>query len=84
MDWPLRCVVTTLQAKLFGPAGKYPDVVLSDMYGAVVQRCNNDPSSAGYPQTKDCPFIQSRGVHFSDTGKQFTAMVVAGAIAPYL
>ena len=49
-------------ATLFGPNGTHPEVVLSDMYGAVVRRCNNDPISAGYPVTKDCPFIQSRGV----------------------
>ena len=35
-------------------------------------------------ETADCPFIQSRGVHFSDTGKQFTALVAAGAIMQYL
>ena len=73
-------------ATLFGPSGKHPEVVLSDMYGAVVRRCNTRAldGGVGYPQTADCPFIQSRGVHFSDTGKQFTALVAAGAIVEYL
>jgi hypothetical protein len=54
------------------------------MYAAVVKRCNNIAASKGYPQSKDCDFLQSRGVHFSDTGKEFTAIVAAGAIAPFL
>ena len=78
--------INAQMAKLFGPTGKYPEVVLSDMYGAVVRRCNTRAldGGLGYPETADCPFIQSRGVHFSDTGKQFTALVAAGAIMEYL
>jgi hypothetical protein len=38
-------------------------VVISDLYSAVVRRCNNIPASKGYPQTADCAFIQSRGLH---------------------
>jgi hypothetical protein len=63
---------------------QHPEVILSDMYGAVVRRCNNINGSRGYPQSADCPLVQSRGVHFSDAGKEFTAIVAAGAIAPYL
>ena len=78
--------INTQMATLFGPTGKHPDVVLSDMYGAVVRRCNTREldGGIGYPESSDCEFIQSRGVHFSDTGKQFTALVAAGAIMQYL
>jgi hypothetical protein len=77
--------INAQMAQLFGPNGTHPDVILSDMYGAVVERCNNIiPASVGYPVSKDCPVVQSRGVHFSDAGKQFTALVAAGAIVPHL
>ena len=32
----------------------------------------------------DCPVLQSHGVHFSAAGKQFTAILTAAAILPYL
>ena len=78
--------INAQMATLFGRAGKYKDVVLSDMYGSVVRRCNTRAldGGIGYPQSSDCTFIQSRGVHFSDTGKQFTALVAAGSIMQYL
>ena len=80
-----RCKATPrAKALRTGPNGTHPEVELSDMYGAVVQRCNNIPASVGYPQSKDCDVVQSRGVHFSDAGKQFTGVVAAGAIVPHL
>jgi hypothetical protein len=48
------------------------------------QRCNKDASASGYPVGADCPILQSRGVHFSDAGKQWTGIMTAAAIAPYL
>jgi len=50
----------------------------------VVQRCRLQPGSQGYPQTQDCAVLQSRGVHFSDAGKHFTAIMSAAAILPHL
>ena len=89
--WPLRPADRAVQghperasALRTGPNGTHPEVELSDMYGAVVQRCNNIAESVGYPQSKDCDVVQSRGVHFSDAGKQFTGVVAAGAIVPHL
>ena len=49
---------------------EYKDIVQVDMYSLVVQRCQRDAASKGYPQTSDCDVLQNRGVHFSDAGKQ--------------
>jgi len=70
--------------QLFGPNSTHPDVLVSDLYSKVVQRCAHNLTTKGYPQTSDCAFLQSRGVHFSDAGKQFTAVVTSAAIAPVL
>ena len=77
--------INTQMAALFGPTGKYKDVFVSDMYGAVVKRCNNRPNPNGtYPEHHDCDVIQSNGVHMSAAGRQYTALVAAGAIAAEL
>lgn len=55
-----------------------------DMYATVVHRCQMDAATEGYPKTSDCDVLQSRGVHFSDAGKQFTGIVTANAIMQYL
>ena len=39
---------------------------------------------AVYPQSADCDVLQSRGVHFSDAGKQYTGIIASSAIAPFL
>jgi len=66
---------------LFGPGSKHPTVVLHDLYTEVVNRCNRDGASAGYPDTSDCTFLQDNGVHFSSAGRQFTGIQAAAAIA---
>ena len=76
--------INAAMTKLFGPGSKHPEVAVSDLYGAVVSRCSRDPKARGYPQTADCDVLQSRGVHFSDAGKQFTGIMSAASIAPYL
>ena len=73
--------INALARTLFGPGSKHPDVAVHDLYGQVVERCRREPAAAGYPQTDDCEFLQSRGVHFSDAGKQFTGIMTAAAIA---
>ncbi|KAH8054763.1 DUF2263-containing protein [Aureococcus anophagefferens] len=50
--------------KLFGPTGKYADVRINDLYSNLVEICNNDPATRGYPETSDCALIQDDGVHF--------------------
>ena len=69
--------------KLFGPAGKYPDVRLNDLYGRVVDACRRDPATACYPETCDCPLMQNNGVHFSPAGQRLNAVDVAWWIAPF-
>jgi len=69
---------------LFGANGTYPEVMIHDLYSEVVERCNRDSDSRGYPETSDCTFLQDNGVHFSDAGRQFTGIMVSAAIAPYL
>ena len=69
---------------LFGPGSKHPDVLVHDLYGEVVRRCNQDAASRGYPTDRDCALLQNNGVHFSDAGRQFTGIMVAAAVAPYL
>ena len=76
--------INSLMRGLFGQTGKYPDVVVHDLYTEVVDRCHKDPASVGYPITSDCTFLQDNGVHFSDAGRQFTGVLVAAAIAPHL
>ena len=49
---------------------EYQDIVQVDMYSLVVERCQRDAASQGYPQSSDCDVLQNRGVHFSDAGKQ--------------
>merc|ERR1712176_286965 len=56
---------------LFGLHGTHKDVVVHDLYSEVVQRCNRDSATRGYPQTSDCTFLQNNGVHFSAAGRQF-------------
>jgi hypothetical protein len=68
--------INALMAELFGPSGKHPEVKVHDLYSQIVERCNRDPASRGYPETSDCDLIQSRGVHMSDMGKQYTAIPV--------
>ena len=69
---------------LFGPSSKHPEVVVHDLYSEVVQRCNRDARAVSYPETSDCTFLQDNGVHFSTAGRQFTGIMVAASIAPYL
>lgn len=76
--------INDLMRSLFGPTGKYPKVVVHDLYSEVVSRCNREPGSEHYPETNDCDVLQSRGVHFSDAGKQFTGIMTAASILPYL
>ena len=68
--------------KLFGPKGKYPHVKLNDLYGSVVAMCRNDPATACYPESCDCPIAQNDGVHFSPAGQRLNAISVAYHIAP--
>jgi hypothetical protein len=76
--------INGLMRGLLGPGAKHPEVVVHDLYAQIVQRCRRDPASAGYPQTADCPVVQSNGVHMSAAGRQLTAVLTAAAIAPYL
>ena len=68
---------------LFGPTGKYPAVRVNDLYGRVVELCRNDPETACYPETCDCPLVQNNGVHFSPAGQRLNAISVAWHISPY-
>jgi hypothetical protein len=76
--------INALAMTLFGPGSKHPEVVVHDLYQQIVQRCSRDSASVGYPETSDCMVIQSNGVHMSPAGRQFTAIVTAASIAPYL
>lgn len=76
--------INGLMRGLFGPTGTHPEVVVHDLYAQIVQRCRHDPATAGYPETADCPVVQSNGVHMSPAGRQFTGIVTAAAIVPYL
>ena len=67
---------------LFGPTGKYPEVIINDLYQHIVDVCHNDPESTCYPETCDCPHVQDDGVHFSPAGRRFNALMVASTIAP--
>ena len=69
---------------LFGPGSKHPEVVVHDLYAEVVARCSRDPASVGYPATSDCDVLQSNGVHMSAAGRQFTGIMTAASILPYL
>ena len=68
--------------KLFGPTGKYADVRINDLYSNLVEICNNDPATRGYPETSDCALIQDDGVHFSPAGQRLNAIAVAAHVAP--
>jgi len=74
--------INGLMKKLFSEPG-YSDVITNDLYGQVVQNCNNNPNNK-YPEKTDCTFLQSHGVHFSEVGKQFTGVMSAAAILPHL
>ena len=67
---------------LFGPTGKYPDVIINDLYQHIVDVCHNDADTKCYPDTCDCPHVQDDGVHFSPAGRRFNALMVASTIAP--
>merc|ERR1712100_364350 len=51
--------VNALAATLFGPGSKHPDVKVHDLYSQVVERCNRDPKSKGYPEKADCLILQN-------------------------
>ena len=76
--------INAAMASLFGPGSKHPEVVVHDLYGQVVANCRRHPTSAGYPETQDCPVLQNNGVHFSDAGRQWTGIMTAASILPYL
>ena len=63
---------------------EFADVLTNDLYSQVVARCRRDSNSTGYPQAADCLSQQNNGVHFSDSGKQFTGIKSASTIAQYL
>jgi hypothetical protein len=69
---------------LFGPGAAHPEVVVHDLYGEIVARCSRDGASAGFPQTSDCLVLQSDGVHMSAAGRQYTGIMVAASILPFL
>lgn len=76
--------VNALAATLFGPCSKHPDVKVHDLYSQVLERCSRDPQSKGYPDSSDCLVLQNNGVHFSDVGRQFSGIMTAASILPYL
>eukprot|EP00947_MAST-08B_sp_MAST-8B-sp1_P004666 g4666.t1 len=76
--------INELAATLFGPKGKYPEVQVHDLYTQVVERCNRDPGSQQYPTVQDCFGLQNHGVHFGAIGRQFTAIMTAASIIPWL
>ncbi|KAH8068913.1 DUF2263-containing protein [Aureococcus anophagefferens] len=55
-------------ADLFGPTGKYPEVVVNDLYGHLVTNCEAYAATACYPETCDCARVQDDGVHLSSIG----------------
>ena len=80
--------INSLMRGLFGQTGKYPDVVVHDLYtrrwltGATkIQRLLGTLSPA---IARSCRILQDNGVHFSDARRQFTGILVAAAIAPHL
>eukprot|EP00041_Stephanoeca_diplocostata_P041824 m.9036 g.9036 ORF g.9036 m.9036 type:complete len:255 (-) comp6819_c0_seq1:310-1074(-) len=76
-------IINAAMAKLLAlPENR--DIVVNDLYSQVVERCNRNPSTKGYPESSDCEFLQSNGVHFSPAGKQYTGLMVASAFLPYL
>ncbi|KAH8052338.1 DUF2263-containing protein [Aureococcus anophagefferens] len=66
--------------KLFGPTGKYADVRINDLYSNLVEICNNDPATRGYPETSDCALIQDDGVR-PPAGQRLNAIAVAAHAA---
>ena len=54
-----------------------PDMVLSDLYSAVIGVCGE--FDTGY-----CALQNRNDIHFTSAGRQFSAVVVAHAVAPLL
>ena len=78
--------VVSVNAKvteLFGPTGKYTDVLVSDFYQTLVDACHAHEPDDCYPFTCDCPAVQNDGVHLSSLGARLLAIETAAAIAPY-
>ena len=76
--------VNAQMRELFGAGATHPEVVVHDLYGEIVARCNRDAASVGYPQSSDCDVLQSNGVHMSAAGRQFAGIMTAASILPYL
>lgn len=74
--------INDMAKTLFGPDGKYPEVLINDLYQHAVDVCKNDPETACYPDTCDCTHIQDDGVHFSPAGRRYNALMVASSVAP--
>ena len=66
-------------ADLFGPTGKYPEVVVNDLYGHLVTNCEAYAATACYPDACDCARVQDDGVHLSSIGARFLGVAVAAA-----
>ena len=67
--------------KLFGARGRYPDVILNDLYTRIIDHALCDSC---YPTSCDCPAIQDDGVHFSPRGDRYNAVNVAYHVAPHV
>lgn len=74
--------VVTMNKKsmeLFGKSGKYPEVIINNLYEEVTDVCNFETSC--YPGNCDCTWLQDDGIHFSSAGTTFNSIAVAKSIS---
>ncbi len=70
---------------LFGPAGKYREVIINDQYGTLVDACASRRNASDcFPETCDCPEVHKHeDIHLSELGARALGVAAAAKVATY-
>ena len=71
--------VNDIIRSLFGPAGKYREVIINDQYGTLVDACASRRNASDcFPETCDCPEVHKHeDIHLSELGARALGIAAA-------
>ena len=77
--------VNDIIRSLFGPAGKYREVIINDQYGTLVDACASRRNASDcFPETCDCPEVHKHeDIHLSELGARALGVAAAAKVATY-
>ena len=77
--------VNDIIRSLFGPAGKYREVIINDQYGTLVDACASRRNASDcFPETCDCPEVHKHeDIHLSELGARAPGVAAAAKVATY-